>query len=132
MGTISNGKNTPINVKVGTVPNMTGALANWFQPLTFQQIVKTTVDFQLVETTTPIEFRGVVQPLSGRQLMMKPEGQRDWNWILVHSDTSLKLRPDDRIVFLNIKYRVMGQKNYSLYGYLSYELAQDYTGSDPA
>lgn len=131
MGIIANGKNTPINVKTGTVPDVSGAMRNWYQPLTFSRVVKTISDFQVIETMTQVAFRGVVMPLDGRQLMLKPEGQRVWNWINVFSDIALGLSPDDVINFLGKQYRVMSQKNYALYGYLQYELVSDWTGSGP-
>ncbi len=131
MATISNGKNVPINVRTGTVPNMSGALLNWFQPLLFARVTKETIDFQVVETMEPINFRGVIMPMEGRQIEIKSEGERYWNGILVFSDTSLQLRPDDVIKFLGTQYRVLGQKNYAIYGYLEYTLVSDWTGSGP-
>ncbi len=131
VGWIKNGSNTPLNQNSGTLPDMSGALQNWFMPMTFGLVTKTVIDFQVVETMTPINFMGVIQPLSGRDLMMKPEGQRSWNWIMVHSNPSLDLLPDSVINYLGVQYRVMVKKNYKLYQYKYYELVQDFTGSGP-
>ncbi len=128
---IKNGANTPINANSGTLPNMTAALLNWFQQMTFGVVVKTISDFQVVETMTEVSFMGVWQPLTGRQLMMKPEGERQWDWYWLHADPSLTLKIDDIIIFLGVQYRVMTQKNYTLYGYVEYTLVNDYTGSGP-
>jgi hypothetical protein len=134
--TIANGKNVPLNVRTGTIPNLGGALKSWYQPMVFTKIVKTTVAFQLEETPTNINFRGLVEPLSGRRLDMKPEGQRSWNWIKVIAEGSpsaslLSLNIDEVISFLGTQYRVMAKRNYSLYGFIEFELAEDYTGSGP-
>lgn len=134
--TIGNASNIPLNTQSGSIPNMGTALLDWFQYITFGQITKTTVGFQVSEALMNINFWGIVQPLSGRQLNMKPEGQRKWNWIEVFAQASpagavLDLSIDDVIVYLGIQYRVMTRRQYALYSYVYYEFAQDYTGSVP-
>lgn len=129
--TIGNAKNTPLNVRTGTVPDVSGAMQDWFQPMVFSQVVKEITAFQVIETENQIRFRGVIQPLSGRRLMLKPEGQRAWTWLWLHSDISLKLEVDEVVSYRGVQTRVMSQKNYELYGYVEYELVQDWTGSGP-
>lgn len=129
--TFINGRNTPLNQVLGNVPNVSGALLSWFQPMRFDLIVKTTEAFQVVETTTPINFRGVIQPLTDRQLSLRPEGQRAWSWFQLHSTPNLKLEVDDVVIYLGVQTRVMALKDYSLYGYVEYHLCQDWTGSGP-
>lgn len=128
----SNGSNRPLNTNSGTVPDVSDVLLDWFQKMTFDVVIKTVSGFELVETTTPVEFQGVIQPLSGKQLMIKPEGQRAWNWMLLHADPSLSLEPDDIVIYLGVRYRVYQQKQYDIYGYREYQLAEDYTGTGPA
>lgn len=128
---INNAKDVPLNANTGTLPDMADTLMDWFQPLTFGLITKTVVDFQLVETVVDINFHGIIQPLSGKQIAMKPEGQRQWNWIMVHSDLKLSLQIDDVVIFLGEQYRVQNKKNYSLYKYQYYELVEDFLQSGP-
>lgn len=134
--TIANGKNVPLNVQQGTVPNMGDALSDWYQALTFQLITKTTTGFQVIETVSDINFWGIVQPLGGRELVMKPEGQRRWNGISVHAQALpngalLDLKIDDRIMYLDVTYRVITQRNFAIYSFAYYELVEDYTGDVP-
>lgn len=131
MSYITNASSTLLNQNSGTLPNMSAALLNWFQAMTFGLLVKTVSGFQVVETETPIAFRGVWQPLTGRQLMLKPEGERGWDWYWLHSDPSLNLKIDDVIIYLGTQYRVMSLKDYTLYKYKEWTLVQDWTGSDP-
>lgn len=128
---IQNGKNTPLNANSGTVPNVSGAMLDWFQPMIFETVVKTVEGFQVVEDGTEISFQGVWQPFTDRQLQMKPEGQRSWSWFWVHADPSLILKNDEVIKYLGVQYRVMAQKDYRLYGYVEYHLVQDFTGAGP-
>lgn len=129
--TIGNARNTPLNVRTGTVPDVSGAMQDWFQPMVFTQVVKQNVGYQLVETATDINFRGVIQPLGGRKLMIKPEAQRAWTWLQLHADPSLTLEVDEVVVYLGVQTRVMKQNDYRIYGYVEYELVQDWTGSGP-
>jgi hypothetical protein len=79
------------------------------------------------EESEDIVFRGVVQPFSARQLIVKPEGERAWQWWKVHSETSLSLRGDDIILYRGKNFRVKTDSDYSDYGYYEYDLIEDYT-----
>lgn len=134
--TIVNASNIPLSEQQGTVPNLGTGLNDWFQVMTFTRVVKTVVAFQAVEVGTPIVFRGLIQPLSGRELAMKPEGQRKWNWISVYAQSVpnsaiMTLQPDEVVIYVTTQYRVMSTKNFANYGYIQYELVDDYTGSGP-
>ncbi len=129
--TIQNGANVPLNTQSGTVPNMGGALLDWFQSMVFELVSKTTEAFQVLETGEEINFQGVIQPLSARDLALKPEGQRAWTWLMLHASPSLQLNVDEVVKYLGVQTRVMARKDYSLYSYIYYELVQDWTGSGP-
>ena len=131
IGIIGNAASIPLNANSGTVPNVNDAIIDWFQPMVFGVVTKTVVNFQLVETKTSINFAGVWQPLTDRQLMIKPEGERAWKWFWLHADPSLILEPDAVVTYLGVQYRVMAQKDYRLYGYVEYQLVEDYTGAGP-
>jgi len=128
---LNNAKDVPLNANSGTVPDMADTMMDWFQLMTFGVITKTVSAFQLVEDVVNVTFHGVIQPLSGRQIEMKPEGQRQWNWIMVHSDLTLKLEIDDIIIYLGKQYRVQNSKDYSLYKYFYYELVEDWEQAGP-
>jgi len=131
-GWIKTGSQTPLNQQPqGTLPNVEAAMTNWFQPIVFGIVTKTVEGFQVVENMVEISFRGVIQPLDGRKLELKPEGQRQWDWLMVHSDPSLNLELDSILEYLGTQYRVMSKKDYSQYGYVYYEIVNDYTGSGP-
>lgn len=119
---------TPLGANPGTLPDMTDALLNWFQPLTAKQVTKTTVNFQLVETVVTQTSQGVIQPFKPKQLSMKPEGQRAWSWFMLHCLPSLNLQTDMGAVIQGVPYRVMEKLDYKEYGYIQYALVQDYTG----
>lgn len=128
---MTNAKDIPLNLNSGTVPDMSGALLQWLQPMVFGLITKTVNGFQVSETVVELTFKGVWQPFADRQLMMKPEGQRAWSWYWLHSDPSLTLKVDDVVEYNGKQYRVMSKKNYELYKYVEYHLVTDWTGSGP-
>lgn len=123
---IKNGSNKPLNQQKGSLPDVSSALENWFQAITFIKIVKSIVNGRLQEVETPISFRGVWQPMKTQDLEIKPEGQRDWRWFTIHSDTDIELKPDDKISYLNREFRVMKKNDYGLYGYFQYEVVEGY------
>lgn len=131
MSTLANASERPLFQKSGTVPDVSGALQDYFQPMVFEPLRKTVTGFQVVENGVPINFRGVVQPLSPRALILKPEGQRAWTWLMLHADPSLTINVDDVVNWNGKQTRVMARTDYGLYGYVLYELVQDWTGSGP-
>lgn len=128
---IQNGKNLPLNQSSGTMPDLSGAILNWFQPMTFGVVTKTVVNFQVRETKVDVTFQGVWQPMKPQSIRMKPEGQRSWKWFTVHALPSLQLTPDEVITYLGVQYRVADKLDYKLDGFVEYHLCQDYTGSGP-
>jgi hypothetical protein len=132
MSTIANAANKPLFAKAGTVPDVSGALQDYYQPMVFEPLVKTVQGFQVSETSNPINFRGVVQPFTDRQLALKPEGQRAWTWLWLHSDPVLTLQVDDVVMWNGKQTRVMARKDQALYGFVEYQLVQDWTGSGPS
>lgn len=131
MAPINNAANRPIFDPAGTVPDVSGAMQDYFQPMIFTLVKKQVEGFQLVETPDPIYFRGVIQPLTERQLLLRPEGQRAWTWFTLHADPVLTLQVDDVVLWHGKQTRVMSRKDYKLYGFIEYSLVQDYTGSGP-
>ncbi len=126
-----NAKDRPIDVAVGGLPNVNAALGGWQQPMVFGRVEKTVSGYQVSETLEPFNFRGVIQPLSARQIAYKPEGQRAWTWLMLHADPSLTLNVDDVVTYLGKQTRITARKNYTNYGYVYYELVQDWEGSGP-
>lgn len=129
--TIANGCNKPLFDKAGTTPDVSGALQDYYQSMTFEPVGKVINGFQVTEIGTPIDFRGVVQPFSERALLLKPEGQRAWSWFLIHSDPVLTLKVDDVVLWRGVQTRIMARKDYELYGYVEYHAVQDWTGAGP-
>lgn len=109
------------------LPGMASTLLGWFRPLVLIRVVKTLVNFEVKEVEQPESCRGVIQPLTNRELELKPEGQRTWRWVMLHTTQDIQLNLDEEFSIGGVKYRVMGDKGYSDYGFIYYELVQGYT-----
>ena len=108
-------------------PQMANTLTGWEIPLTFIKIVQGTNDGDLTITEKPIKFMGVWQPLRMENLLSKPEGQRSWSWYWVHAKSgTIDLQTADKFLYANKRYKVMSVKDYSLNGFIEYEVIEDF------
>jgi hypothetical protein len=122
----------PLNAQPqGTVPDVSGALMDWLQPMVFTPVTKVSENYQAVETGTPFNFQGVWQPFKPKDLLMRPEGQRDWDWFWCHSLIALPLNVDDVIIYRGEQFRVLAVNNCSLYGFFEYQLCEDWRVTVP-
>lgn len=109
------------------MPQMNTTLTGWEVPLTLVKIVQSVVEGDLQTTETQITFKGVWQPLKNEALELKPEGQRSWEWIWIHAQSSqLNLETADKVKFNNKRYKVMEKKDYGLNSFVEYQLCRDY------
>lgn len=112
------------------LPQVDEVIMDWFLPVSFGKVTKQLLNFKVQEVVETIETQGVVQPLSPRELEMKPEGQRAFTWLMVHCLPNVQLKTDDILIYNSTRFRVMASNDYSAYGYLEYHLMQDYGVED--
>ena len=109
------------------MPNMAGTLSGWQVPLQLVRITQTMSEGDVTLSEQLITFQGVWQPLKDEQLQFKPEGQRSWEWVWIHAVAgTLNLNTADKVIFNNKRYKVMSIKDYSLNGFIEYQLCRDY------
>ena len=109
------------------MPQMAMTLTGWEVPLTLVKVIQDIVEGDAVFTEQQINFMGCWQPLRDEELQFKPEGQRSWQWIWIHAKASeLNLQTADKIIFEGKRYKVMSVKDYSLNGFVEYQLIRDF------
>ena len=109
------------------MPQMRDTLTGWEVPLTLTKMIQSVNDGFVSFTEQTFNFRGAWQPLKDEQLQFLPENQRSWEWIWIHAKASeLNLQTADKIIFNNKRYKVMSVKDYSLNGFIEYQLVRDY------
>ncbi len=128
---IQNAKDTLLNERPGTVPDVRGGVLNYFRPLILSVVEKETINLQLVENVTEFETSGYLAPAK-QSLTMKPEGQRKWNAKTLFTLPVVVLAPDSIVTVINLKagntsYRVLGKQDFSENGYVCYDLTEDYS-----
>lgn len=125
---ITNGKDIKLNENSGTIPNVSGALLNWFQQITIGIIVKETINFTLVETVQYINFLGIWEQPSPERLEIRASGERSWNYASLWTQPEVNLKTDDIIIRNGVQYRILNKWDWSDGGYLQFDLVQNYTG----
>ena len=117
-------KDRSLNVQF---PQMGEVLDGWEFPLTLIKIKQNIVEGDVVTQEEKIDFLGVWQPLRDEQLQFLPEGQRSWSWYWIHAKSgTLNLQTGDKIIFQNKRFKVMNVKDYSLNGYIEYQIIEDF------
>ena len=125
---IINAKDTLLDQVTGNLPNVSSAMLDWFQPITFILIKKSVVNFKLLEDRSPYVFMGIVESITPTKLAMKPEGQRSWNYLNVWTLPNVMLKIDDIFNYMGKDYRVERKNDWSQYGYLEFECVESYIG----
>lgn len=115
------------------MPQMRDTLTGWEVPLTLVKVIQDVVDGDAVFTEQQINFMGCWQPLKDEQLQFLPENQRSWEWIWIHAKASeLNLQTADKVIFNDKRYKVKATKDYSLNGFIEYQLIRDFESNPQA
>src|ERR1700743_2897547 len=99
------------------MPQMGAAFAGWMQKIVMTRTQDVIIDGLVSKREVPFSFNGVIQPLSSKDIALKPEGQRAWKWLRVHSFSGSVLKDDDKITYSGEIFKVMGTWDWSLSGY---------------
>lgn len=116
-----------MNLKnLNSMPNVDPALQGWFSTISMVVITQSNVKGLLETTRKTVKFEGVVQPLQAEKIQLKPEGQRSFKWLQIHTVVDNPLKTDDRIEYGGEKYKIMGKYNYEQNGFIEYHCIEDF------
>ena len=113
---INNAKNKLLSQQNLSIPNVADVVRGWLSSLTASRVSKTIEDGDVIETYSIIRFSGMIQPLSGIELEIKPEGERHWEWVKIFTDYA-NFYVDDCITIQGFNYRIRHKMPYEKYGY---------------
>ena len=109
------------------MPQIGAAFGGWTNRIIMARIKETVVDGFVQLEEKPIYFYGTIQPLSPREIELKPEGQRSFTWLQIHcASRALNLIPGQKIKWNGKVYKVMARLDYDLNGFLEFHVVQDY------
>jgi len=108
------------------MPQIKKALNRWNIDITMIKVSESIVDGDVQEIETEFNFKGVVQPLAREELKAKPEGERSWEWLMIHTHINIELETGDKIKYQGKNFKVMAKKDYELNNYYEYHIVKDY------
>lgn len=109
-----------------SVPNVGETIIAWMKPITLIRVESKPVDHEVKQIRTELKTLGMVQPFGNRELRLKPEGERSWDWQMLHVLPEVDLKNGEEFQIGSTRYRVMSNAKWSDYGYISYELVENY------
>lgn len=115
-----------INEQVCPTPSMRGTVLGWFKPLTMIFLTSTVLDGQVKVVERQLKTSGMIQAGDPEKLEMKAEGERSWEWFVLHTLPNVEMQTDDRVSLSGVKYRVMNRTDWAANGYMRYDLIRDY------
>ena len=116
---------------INGMPNMSTTLTGWEIPLELEIIKQARNDGDAVTSVQKVQLMGVWQPMKTEDLQFLPEGQRSWDWYWIHAKSgTLNLQTQDKIIFNGRRYKVMKIKDYSLNGFIEYNVILDFEDND--
>ena len=124
-------QNTLLNNSNSQLPNMSSTITSWFLDISFFTVARVLVGADWQEGQgDELKTKGVVQPPSNEDLKIMPEGTWSWKWLWVHCLPDLQLETNQFIYYDNVKYKVMGKRDWSKYGYVEYHLLEAFQASE--
>lgn len=129
---IINAADSKINLS-GSIPSVEDALSDWLKTIKIGVTTKSVVDFQLSESIEYIDVLAVLQPFTTKQLQIKPEGQRSWEWHTLHiKGTHQEFCLDDHVFIDGMRFRIMQKFEWQRYGFIEYQIIQDFGNTQDA
>lgn len=110
------------------MPKVAVAFLDWTVDITLEVVSQINTKGFITNTTSPLNFKGSIQPLEAEQIKLKPEGQRSWEWLQIHvvSKKGFNLKTTDRVIHKGKAYKIMFKDDYSSNGYVEYHAMEDY------
>ena len=114
--------------KGSSFPQIIDAFKGWlFDMYTIKTTQSIDANGDKVVTEVRKKFEGVIQPLSPKQIALKPDDQRSWKWYMIHVfDSKLNLDTDDIVEAEGDRFKIMGLNGYERNNYLEYHCIKDY------
>ena len=129
MNEITNGKDLSFDQSASGLPNVIEAIQSLLQPLYVTYVQKQQVDGYTQEITISLCVQASIQPAE-QKLDMTSTGQRSWRYWDVWCENNLDLQPDEMFEVGGLRYRILSRNDWAAYGYIHYQVVEDYQTDD--
>ena len=116
----------PVSEGASALPTVYTTVLGWFRPLSMGRITSKIIGGEVVNRIDEIRCAGAIQPFDSRKLRIKPEGQRSWDWNMLHVTPDVRLENGEYFGLKGRFYRIMSNEDWTAYGYITYEVLQSY------
>lgn len=101
--------------------DMSDVIGDFAESLSFRAVASEVDGFEVTKKKhLQVNFEGSLQPIKTSQLMMKPEGERSWEWRTLF--THQRLENGDTIESCGTSYKVMSRKEWG--SHYEYEVVE--------
>lgn len=107
------------------IPFIESAVLNWAEEIEIKIVGRYQENFKTKESYIHKTVLGILQPAS-KNLEYSKDGTKSFPQFTLFAETDLELSLDDQIVIEGKSYRVIGSQDYSLYGYVQFDLVKGY------
>lgn len=128
---LQNAKDLTLPNNVGGLPQVGAAVEYLLQPVTVQVVTQQLINGYYQPLKNSIDTQASIQPMP-QNLAIKMEGERNWNWSLIHILPNVDLQNNDFITLFGTTYKVMGRENWFQYGYIVYRVIESFSNAPTA
>lgn len=109
------------------LPSMRSTLLGWFRPMTIGVVSVEIIEGRSRETTREVKTSGLIQAGSPEVLEIKSDGNRSWENATLHTFPAFNVETNAIVNITGMTFRVVKKSDQSGYGFIRYELLQDFT-----
>jgi hypothetical protein len=113
-----------------SMPEVSAGVTRFLSPLIIEKLQVNVVSGFAQKIPIAIKTLGAIQPLTARELVVKPEGERSWSWYRLHTSVNVDLKTNDRVRIRNTVYKIMAKWDWSRSGYLEFHCILDFEDND--
>ena len=122
---ITNGKDANFGLASSALPDVSGGVMSFLQPVSIGVVQKQQIDGyteEIIKYTSTFACR---QPMP-EAMAVRKDGERSWKWSIIHITPELALLTDDVFLLYGVRYRIMQINDWTEYGYKEMHVIADY------
>lgn len=136
-GPIACAGDVPLSESSSGQPVMAEAILDYFRPITIGVVTADVQDGSdgddqdgvVKEIVRKVRTSGVIRPGGPEKLEVLSGGERSWQSSVLYTTPDFNVDTDTKIAIEGTNYRVMSSTDYSVNGYVRYDIMEDYERS---